>query len=69
MKIGDLVKILDGPLTSGYTGHGIIVDLRNGPKYSEALVHWFDEWSDEKPREWNKIEHLFLLSGVQNESG
>tara|TARA_Y100001937_G_C7112514_1_gene328417 strand:+ start:856 stop:1050 length:195 start_codon:yes stop_codon:yes gene_type:complete len=64
MKVGDLVRILNDPLTSGYAGHGVVVDLRNGPKYPEALVHWFDEWTDEKPREWNKIENLFVLSEI-----
>jgi len=58
MKVGDLVYENHPAPWSGY---GVIIDIKQFN--NEVLVHWFDDWPDE-PREWNKKEHLNILSEV-----
>ena len=60
LKVGDLVRVTNDP--TGWIGHGIVMDFRKQSKYEEALVHWFDQWSDENPRDWNKVSLLTVLS-------
>ena len=60
MKIGDLVRVTYDP--TGWIGHGIVMDFRKQSKYEEALVHWFDQWSDESPRDWNNVDLLTVIS-------
>ena len=60
MKIGDLVRVTHDP--TGWIGHGVIMKFRKKSKLNEAQVHWFDQWSDESPRDWNNVDLLTVIS-------
>ena len=62
MKIGDMVRVKHAP--TGWFGFGVVLRLKYAETRhcGEAFVHWFDEWSDEEPTDWNKISTLKIIS-------
>ena len=62
MKVGDMVRVKNDP--TGWFGFGVVLRLKYAETQhcGEAFVHWFDEWSDEEPTDWNKISTLKIIS-------
>ena len=62
MKVGDMVRVKNDP--TGWFGFGVVLRLKNAETRNcgEAFVHWFDEWSNEEPTDWNKISSLKIIS-------
>jgi len=60
--VGDMVRVENDP--TGWFGFGVVLKLKNvdSRHCGEAFVHWFDEWSDEEPTDWNKISNLKIIS-------
>jgi|DEB0MinimDraft_3_1074331.scaffolds.fasta_scaffold44431_1 hypothetical protein len=57
-RTGDLVKMGSDP--KFFFGFGIVLELSD--KGNLAKVYWFDDFTDEKPIDWEQASILEILS-------